>query len=433
VTGLSNVRPTGNYTVYGKHVAPLAKPSLQVTLSEEYSSGIGDSTWPFVERVARQNGPKTAWAAQVMPSLDIPSLNLLALRSLACLYDRKEKLFCQGLRIGNQGFRQEKTSRKRTIIALLGLHRFADSGQTQPFDLASIEDTVRTDTSWVKSAGDLGLLTWYTAEFMPDNLPGLFSQFDYQKSLETYADGREARTQGLARFLAGISHAQLAGIHGPPDLTDAAVDAYHLLVENQGNGGVFGQAASGGLLERTVFNRFGTFRDQMYAIYALSTFGKAFQVEEPLSAALSCANAMRALQGEMGEWWFLYDKRTSRVANRYPVFSWQQDGLAPVGLLAVGEATGQSFHEAIYKGLSWISGANQLGNDLRNVDQGVIWDSIQTKRRTPNYWEAARNWMSATPKPMREQLRVHYEVRPDHFGWLLYAFGRMGLPKAERS
>jgi len=67
------------------------------------------------------------------------------------------------------------------------------------------------------------------------------------------------------------------------------------------------------------------------------------------------------------------------------------------------------------------------------VDQGVIWDSIQTKRRTPNYWEAARNWMSATPKPMREQLRVHYEVRPDHFGWLLYAFGRMGLPKAERS
>jgi hypothetical protein len=402
-------------------------------LSKEYSSGIGGSPWPLVEPVARQSGPKTAWAAQGLPSLDIPSLNLLALRSLASLYDRKENLFCRGLRIVNQGFRQEKTSRKRTIIALLGLHRFLDSGETQPFDLASIEDTVLTDTGWVRSAGDLGLLTWYTAEFMPDRLPGLFRQFDYEKSLENYRDGREARTLGLARLLAGISHAQLAGIRGLPDLTDAAVDAYHLLVENQGNGGVFGQAACRGLLERTVLNRFGTFRDQMYAIYALSTFGKAFQIEEPLSPALNCANAMRALQGEMGEWWFLYDKRTGRVANRYPVFSWQQDGLAPLGLLAVGEATGQSFHEAIYKGLSWISGANQLGNDLRNVDHGVIWDSIQTNGRTPNYWEAALNLMNATPKPMQERLRVHYEVRPDHFGWLLYAFGRMGLPKAQRA
>ena len=397
-------------------------------MSQEYSSGIGNSPWPFV---AEQGGPGTAWAAHSVPSLDIPSLNALALRSLVSLYDRKENLFCQGLRMANQGFRQEKTSRKRTIIALLGLHRFADSGATQPFDLASIADTVLAETSWVRGAGDLGLLAWYAAEFVPDSLPALFSQFDYEKSLETYPDGREARTVGLAWFLAGISHAQLAGVRGLPNLTDAAVDAYHLLVENQGNGGVFGQAACRGLLERTICNRFGTFRDQMHAIYALSTFSKAFQVEEPLSPALSCANAMRALQGEMGEWWFLYDKRTGRVVNRYPVFSWHQDGLAPLGLLALGEATGQSFHDAINKGLSWISGSNQLGNDLRNADRGLIGDSIQAGRRTPNYWEAARSLMNAAQKPMKDQLRIHYEVRPDHFGWLLYTFGRMGLPKAE--
>jgi len=399
-------------------------------LSQEYSSGIGDSPWPLVRPVAEQR-PKTAWAPSPVPSLDIPSLNALALRSLLSLYDRKENLFCQGFPIANEGFRQEKTSKKRTIIALLGLHRFLDSGETQPFDLASIEDSVLTDTSWVRSAGDLGLLTWYTAEFVPDGLAALFSQFDYERSLETYPDGREARTVGLAWFLAGLSHAQLARVRGLPDLTDAAVAAYHLLVANQGNGGVFGQAARRGLLQRTVCNRFGTFSDQMHTIYALSTFSKAFQVEEPLMSALSCAYSMRALQGEMGEWWFLYDKRTGRVANRYPVFSWHQDGLAPVGLFALGEATGQCFHEAIHKGLSWISGANQLGNDLRNVDRGVIWDSIQTTRRTPNYWEAAVNLLNTRPKPNKARLRIQYQVRPDHFGWLLYAFGRMGLPKAD--
>jgi len=383
--------------------------------------------------VAEQRGPKAACTASSVPSLDIPSLNALALRSLVSLYDKKENLFCRGLRMANDGFRKEETSRKRTIIALLGLHRFADSGEAHPFDLDSIRDNVLADTSWVRGVGDLGLLTWYTAEFVPESLPGLFSQFDYEKSLETYPDGREARTVGLASFLAGISHAQLAGVRGLPDLTDTAVDAYHLLIENQGNGGVFGQAACPRLLQKAVCNRFGTFSDQIHAIYALATFGKAFQVEEPLSPALSCANTMRALQGEMGEWWFLYDKRTGRVANRYPVFSWHQDGMAPLGLLALDEATGQSFQEAIYKGLSWISGANQLGNDLRDVDQGVIWDSIQTKGRTPNYLEAALSLMNTAQKPVEDQLRIHYQVRPDHFGWLLYAFGRMGLPKTAAS
>ena len=400
-------------------------------MSQEYSSGIGDSPWPLARRVAERGGSKTACAPSSVPSPDILSLNALALRSLVSLYDRKENLFCRGIPIANEDSRLEKTSKRRTIIALLGLHRFADSGETPPFDLASIEDNVLTDTSWVRGAGDLGLLTWYTAEFVPESLAALFRQFDYEKALETSADGREARTFGLAWFLAGIAHAQLAGARGLPDLTDAAVDAYHLLVENQGNGGVFGQAAHRGLLQRAVCDRFGTFSDQMYAVYALSTFSKAFQVEEPLSLALSCANSMCALQGEMGEWWFLYDKRTGRVANHYPVFSWHQDGLAPVGLLALGEATGQSFHEAIHKGLSWISGANQLGNDLRNVNRGVIWDCIQTKRRTPNYWEAAVNLLNTRPKPNRAPLRIHHQVRPDHFGWLLYAFGRMGLPKAD--
>jgi hypothetical protein len=398
-------------------------------LSQEYSSGIGGFSWPLVGPVAEQSGPKAAWAPSSVPSVDIPSLNALALRSLASLYDKKENLFYRGLRMAHEGLRKENTSRKLTLIALLGLHRFVGSGETQPFDLGLIRDMVLADPSWVRGAGDLGLLAWYTAEFVPESLPRLFRQFDFEKSLETYPDGRDARTVGLAWFLAGISQAQLAGVRGVPDLTDAAVDAYHLLLENQGSGGVFGQAACPGLLQKVVCNRFGTFSDQIYAIYALSAFAKAFQVEEPLSPALSCANAMRALQGEMGEWWFLYDKRTGRVANRYPVFSSHQDGMAPVALLALGEATGQSFHDAIYKGLSWISGRNQLGNDLRNVDHGVIWDSIQRKGRALNYWEAARSLMNAAQKPVEDRLRIHYQVRPDHFGWLLYAFGRMGLPK----
>jgi len=386
------------------------------------------SVRPVVQAVAGLAGPRTAPTADSETSVDIPELNALALRSLVSLFEAKENLFYRSVTVAKNCFHHEETSRRSTIVALLGLQRLAESGESLPFDIAGIQDVLAADTNWVRGLGDLGLLTWFRAELVPDRLRALFNEFDFGKALEAYLDGRQAQTRGLALFLAGISHARLAGSRMIPDLTDVAVDAYHLLLENQGERGIFGQAALPGMLQRAFCRRFGTFSDQIYSIYALSTFARAFQVEEPLASALSCANSIRALQGEMGEWWFLYDKRTCRVANRYPVFSRHQDGTAPMGLLALKQATGQGFHKAIYKGLSWITGVNELGNDLRSLDRGLIWDSIRSNRRAPNYWEAALSLVNIPNRSPGGQLYIRYELRPDHFGWLLYAFGRLGLP-----
>lgn len=364
------------------------------------------------------------------PQQEIPALNALALRSLASLFAEEEKLFSRCVTLGQNGFHQEKTSLKRTIIALLGLHRLAESGETPPFDIPSMHDVVLADTSWVKTVGDLGLLTWFTAECEPDRLRNLFNEFDFGCALETYSDGRQAQTAGLAWFLAGIAHARLACPQVLPVLTDVAVETYHLLQDNQSDSGIFGHAAFSGFPQRTFYDRFGTFGDQISAIYALTTFARAFQIEEPLASALSCGNSMRALQGEMGQWWFLYDKRTCRVASRYPVLSLHQDGIAPVALLALSEATGQSFEEPICKGLSWIAGANELGQDLRSREGTLIWDSIGLRGGALKYWEAALSFLNIPRRPQHRSLKVRYEARPDHFGWLLYAFGRFGLPKA---
>jgi hypothetical protein len=323
---------------------------------------------------------------------------------------------------------REGNSPKRTVIALLGLSRLSESKEALPFDVGSMHDAVLGDTSWVKSLGELGLLAWFAAECEPDRLRNLFRQFDLDKALETHREGREASTSGLAWFLAGISHARLAGARTLPDLTDVAVDAYHLLLENQSEGGIFGQAAFPRWLEWARC-RFGTFRDQIFAIYALSIFARAFEIEEPLAPALNCANAIRSLQGDRGEWWFLYDKGACRVVNRYPVFSWQQNGTAPVGLLALGEATGQSFHEPIYKGLSWDIGSNQVGDALEGQHHDLIWDSIRPRRKAAKYWEAAFSLANISHNQKEEHLSIRYEARPDHFGWSLYAFGREGLPK----
>ena len=399
-------------------------------MSQQYLAGMGGSVRRLVQAVAGPSGPAACQTASCGPTVDIPALNALALRSLGFLFDANESLFCRCATTVDVGFLRTKTSRRHTIIALLGLYRLAESGVAQPFDLASIRDAVLAETNWVRGVGDLGVLTWFTAEFVPDRLRNLLNEFDFDRALATCVDGHQARTRWLAWFLAGIAHARLASPPALPDLSDVALATYRLLQDSQGESGVFGHYTCPGFLRQAFGCRFGTFSDQIHSIYALTAFARAFQIEEPLASALCCANSMCALQGEMGQWWFLYDKQACRVVNRYPVCSLHQGGTAPVGLLALGEATGQSFHEPIYRGLSWMTGANELGKDLRSLERGLVGDSIQPKSRTANYWEAVLSFFGVSSKPQADALRVRYAARPDHFGWSLYAFGSRGLPKA---
>jgi hypothetical protein len=358
---------------------------------------------------------------------DIPALNSLALRSLASLFNEEEQLFFERITLTKEGLKREGTSRKHTIIALLGLQRLADSGATLPFDIAAARDRILGDTGWVGSAGDLGLLTWFTARCAPEQLGTLLHDFDFENALDNYPDGRHADTRGIAWFLTGIAHAREMCPGALPDLTDVAAEAYRLLRGNQRENGIFGRTGTPRSIREFLANRFGTFADQIHALYALTRFSQAFEIEEPLEPALNCANSLCALQGELGQWWFLYDKRRGSVANRYPVCSAHQDGTAPAALLALEEATGQKFHAPIQKGLAWITGANELGDDLRSLDRALIWDSIGPRRRIARYWGAGLRLMRVPHEPPVTSLGIRYEARPDHFGWLLYAFGRFGL------
>lgn len=361
---------------------------------------------------------------------DTPLLNSLALRSLSYLFDEKEKLFSERVTLSKDGYRRDSVSQKHTVIALLGLHRFAESGETLPFDTEAIQDVVFQDRSWVKSAEELGLLSWLAAMHLPDRLGAVLDEFSFERALTNYDDGRQGMTVGLSWFLAGIAHVALAQPARISELTDVAVDAYRLLQGNQSHDGIFGHAASARFPRGAVCSRFGTFYDQVSAIYALSTFAKAFQIEEPLESALACANSICALQGDLGQWWFLYDKRTGCVVSRYPVLSVHQDGMAPSALQALGEATGRSFQPAIQNGLSWITGANEIGADLRSQDRALIWDSIDFEKRIARYWDAALRFANISQQGPVDRLKIRYEARPDHFGWLLYAFGKSGLPNS---
>jgi hypothetical protein len=385
------------------------------------------SSRPLVATVPIQKlvGARVAVSGSVP---EIPELNSLAVQSLISLFDEQQKSFCRRIELREHGFRREGISRRRTIIALLGLQRLAESGATIALDRVAIQDAISKDTGWVGTAADLGLLTWFTAICAPDRLPALLDKFEFDTVLHTCADVRKRHTRGLAWLLAGIAHARRVNLRTLPDLTDMAVEAYHLLLDNQSEQGLFAHLGSPRSIREIPSTRFGTFADQMYAIYALTAFAREFEIEEPLESALRCANSVCALQGDRGQWWFLYDTRRGCVANRYPVCSAHQDGTAPTALFSLQEATNQTFHAAVQNGLSWIAANNELGVDLRSLDQSLIWDSIDARWRITRLRETACNYLHVSSPPRVKNLQIRYEARPDHFGWLLYAFGEFGLP-----
>jgi hypothetical protein len=99
--------------------------------------------------------------------------------------------------------------------------------------------------------------------------------------------------------------------------------------------------------------------------------------------------------------------------------------MAPMGLFAVEEASGQSFKQFIYKGLLWIYGNNELGADMRDGAENLIWRCILPKKSQSKYWEMA---MSVVRSPREDaevgSLKILYEQRPYEFGWLLFALAR---------
>jgi hypothetical protein len=361
-------------------------------------------------------------------SQSIRELTSLAVRGLVPMFDPDKQLFCYRLRRTTTGLVREGVSRRYTTMALLGLDALRKSGVQCPFDTDAVFRSCADDPDWIQGVGDLGLLIWVTAEYAPERLDELFRRVNLEKSLERFADARKCRTMELAWFLAGLCHATMASPQCTWPLGDLAVDTYHLLQENRGESGLFGHLARTKSVSGVLRGRIGTFADQVYPIYALSKLATVFKLEEPLDLALECALIICRLQGSQGQWWRFYDADSGRVVCRYPVYSVDQYGLAPLALFELERATGRRFQDSIYRGLDWVYGSNELGEDLRIPSRQVIWTCILPRSGRRKYWETAESLI----RPARERqaarsLRVLHESRPYELGLLLCSFASHGV------
>ena len=372
--------------------------------------------------------PSNSPGASTIKTPDICELNRLAVQGLVPMFLPEKQVFSFRIVKTGQGMVNEGVSPRYTIMTLLGLRELERSGARTPFDVNGIYASFMKDTSWIEGAGDLGLLIWMVAKLAPEQLDGVFQKYNLETALDRYTDAREARTMELAWFLTGLAHAGLAVPDKLASLRGLAEKTYNLLKQNRGQSGYFGHLNSSKSLAGFLRGHVGSFADQVYPIYGMSKYAMAYQLEEPAKLALDCANNICRAQGELGQWWWLYNSRSGQLASKYNVYSVHQQGMAPMALIAAEEATGQSFQEAIYKGLRWLPGANELGVDMRDLSQGFIWRCIYSQQKSSKYLNVLRSILGLPAgTPPASDLKVLYEDRCYELGWLLYAFGRFGV------
>jgi hypothetical protein len=355
------------------------------------------------------------------PGIPVGELNRFAAAGLVNMVDPNTGLFCHRFCRTAGGYMREGVSARYTAITLLGLNRWKAAGGDTPIATDAPMDCLLNERAWLDNVGDIGLMLWLIAQAGRGDADRLYSSLDTERAWDSMKESASRRTMEIAWFLTGLSYiADSLSRSAANSAMNLAHAAYELLVSSQGDRGFFGHQNAEDGLRGFIRGSIGSFADQVYPIYALTQYAIASRNQEPLRQARRCADAICASQGPFGEWWWHYDAIRGKVFQRYPVYSVHQDGMAPMALWKLGEATGHDFSGSIHRGLAWIYGANELGADMRDSSTGMIWRSVYgtgiARRR--------RDALDLLGKPMHStaDLRVLHECRPYHQGWLLYAF-----------
>jgi len=361
-------------------------------------------------------------STQTQPrSQSLAELCELAASGLVEMLDPERQMFCEIYRRTDEGMRRWGLSPRYTLMTLLGLHRYEQSGGRSTLATAPLLETLLKNTVWIQSTGDLGLLLWTCAELAPERLPEVYERISAQDALTRFIDGQQGSTMEVAWYLTGLASCLLAGHVALPGLDEAVAKARLILENNCGASGVYGHLSHARSITGRLRRRIGTFADQVYPTIAFALLSRAHQDETARAMALRTAETMCTLQGAHGEWYWHFDSVSGKVVSRYPVYSVHQHGMGPMMLFAVEESTGRRFSQAIHKSLSWIGGNNDLDRNLVDPSLGLVWRAI--------YLNSFRAFTDSSLRFLKmrhrnvdvRRLKIRYECRPYELGWLLYA------------
>jgi len=341
----------------------------------------------------------------------------LSIAGLEAMYDPSRELLLTR-RLGQRPERSEHLALRYAVMSAAGLGRAVAAGFETTLDPARL-----LESGLMQHQGHdldhLGMALWADAVLgaglAERILPRLLPQLERSSHLERRV-GRE-----LAWTLTGLSLAAAAG--GDPGLREAARRLRDFALTRcwSEQGGLFAHWARAQPLKRAV----SLFSTQIYWIYALATWGRLFDDPEALRIAGRAMDTLQAGQDRFGGWAWRYAVASGAVTERYPVYSVHQDGMAPMALRGLRQATGRNIEATLARSMSWLR-TNQLGVPMADEAAGVIYRGV--RRRFPlnrAFMYAGHLAALATLPGPGEQpwaLRLNATCRPYHLGWVLYAW-----------
>lgn len=168
--------------------------------------------------------------------------------------------------------------------------------------------------------------------------------------------------------------------------------------------------------------RIASFADQVHPLQALAFAAIARGDRDRLALAEACGAQLVAAQGPLGQWWWQHDAAAGRVAERYPVYSMHQHSLAPMALRTLAAAGGTDHARAAARSRAWLH-ANELGIDMVEPATGIIWRSVERAEGPLARRLRQARLLLGRPagEPRAPRFRLNRDIRPEEWGWLLYA------------
>lgn len=317
------------------------------------------------------------------------------------------------------------TNVRYALISLIGLGRSKALGLEVGDLITTLWSRVNARRDVIaQSPGDLGLALWAQA------LTNQRGPFGVEDACRAFQARREmADSVHLAWLMLGAGHCEQNENNGRArELADVA--KADLLILYNANSQLFYRHARRGFVSG-VSRRVSCFANQIYPVMALAVHGRCSGDDHSAEVGRKVADTLCALQGRLGQWWWLYDAQEGGVVDGYPVFSVHQDGMAPMALFETTKSGGRSFAPEIARSLAWIDGDNELKKSLVCDSPGLVLRDIH-RRGVGRVARAIRSaaWCWGLPgergSDQPESLRINPECRPYHLGWILYAASLAG-------
>ena len=290
----------------------------------------------------------------------------------------------------------------------------------------SFIDALAERLAAAKSVGDLGAGLWALC------LAGDSRSTEFAKRIARSGTVTSSTTMELGLALTGLAEHTASGSGS----SETASAAERIAVELDGRFGkesrVFAATAQRSHLIPD--GRYTSFASQVYPLHGLAKW-QAISGHDYSAVLEAGADTLVSNQGPLGQWWWFYSTVDGSALEGYPVYSVHQDAMAFMALEPIRHVGGPDHRAALARGLHWMFGANELGEQMYTEKPPMLYRCIQRRgsdadgfagmRKRDRPLLALRSYLPASARQTRqapaEKLEVLMEVRSYHLGWLLYS------------